>query len=96
VKLNPSYCGDSSLNVPAASNYPVDRIENTNSGKILFVIRHHDAVVCLCDGGDDHVERASRSACRLPFGHQARPGESRFVVEGKNAAREKCLRSLSP
>lgn len=52
--------GMASLPKPTTTLRPAHRIEGLHSSKVLFVIRYHDTIVCLGDGDDDHVERASR------------------------------------
>ena len=58
-------------------------IGDRKSGKVLFIVRHHDALVRTRDGGDDHVEIAARLAGLSPFRHQLRPDQSGLFVESR-------------
>ncbi len=49
------------------------RVDDLNTVKVFFVVGHHCASVGQGDGGNDHVERATRSALRFALRHEARP-----------------------
>src|SRR5271156_5977146 len=68
------------------------RIDEFQSGKVLFIVGNNDTAVCLSYRGDNHVKRTPRPPPGRTFGHQLRPDEGRLFVEGEDAAREKCLR----
>ena len=70
------------------------RIDELQSGKILFIVGGDDAVVGCSYRGDDHVERTPWPPLGRTFSHQSRPDESRVLVEGEHATCEKCLRFL--
>jgi hypothetical protein len=80
--LLPEACSASGNDLTAGSlRVSSQRVHKRDVREILFVVRHHDAVVGGCDRRDDHVEFAARAARGLSFGHQTRPMQSSSFVE---------------
>jgi hypothetical protein len=52
---------------------------------MLGVVRHERAVVGFGDGGNDHVDRASRAPSCSAFRHQVDPNQAGSVIEWKHA-----------
>ncbi len=65
---SPASCRPS-FPTPSASHRSADRIDELESGKVLFVVCHHHALVRAGDSGYDHVEPATWLAGRFPFRH---------------------------
>ena len=51
------------------SFHRTQRIDELQPGKVLLVVRNHNAVVRTCDRSDDHVESAARAASGLAVRH---------------------------
>jgi len=72
------------------------RVHNLQVGEIFFVIRNDQAFMRHGDGGDDHIKSATWPTGHLAPHHQARPNQTRPVIERQNATSKQRLWSLWP
>jgi hypothetical protein len=63
----------SNLSSTVRSRWCPQWIDGFQSCKILLIVGYHYAFICLSDGRDDHVERASWTALCGSVCHQSRP-----------------------
>ena len=71
-----------------------DRIDDCDTFEILFIVGDNHTIVGFCNGGDNSVEAAAWPAFGFSIGHQPRPDQACFLVEGEDPAWKKRLRTL--
>ena len=64
-----------------ASPWCSQRIEDFEARKVLFIVRYNHALVCFCDGGDNHIQVASRFPGGATFRHETSPDQCRLLVK---------------
>jgi hypothetical protein len=69
-------------------------IEKLHTRKVLLVVRDNNTIVDLRNRGNDYVERASRSTCGRPLGHEASPDKSCSFIKGQDSPTKKTLRTF--
>jgi hypothetical protein len=73
-----------------------NRIDELQAPEVLLVARHKDATVCIGNGGNHHVDRASWTPGSCPFGHQTPPDQGCFFIEWKNVPGKHGLWTIRP